>query len=119
MCVSLDITESLAMVVPCAELASAVACFPLISVARNIQNIVSAYKSIPVVSSELAIDVLLTFLEGNIHVAVHRLEFAFVNSARVEFYCHRSTNDAGEETGRVLAVIRIVILHFCLVWFSM
>lgn len=39
-------------------------------------TIVSAYKGITISPPQLSIDIFFAFLEGNVHVPIHRLEFS-------------------------------------------
>ena len=97
-------------------------------------TIVASHKSITIAPPHLAVHKLPRALEGDVHVAINGLEFAYVgrsvsitqlikpternkctcrasrthtlvDNARVQFYCHGSTNDLAEETGRVAGVV--------------
>jgi len=65
-------------------------------------DVVAADEAIAVLVRELAIDILLGLLHGDVHVAVEAGEDALVADARVEFHEDRPAEDSLEEIRRLV-----------------
>ena len=67
---------------------------------RDVENVVAADEGFAVLLLELAVDVFLGVLEGDVHVTVQLEEDASVVDARVELHHHRLAVELLQEIGR-------------------
>ncbi len=74
---------------------------PLLS--RDVENVVAPEECVPVLVLELPVDVLLSLLERDVHVAVEACKNPTVVDTRVEFHHDRTTEKSLQKVVRVLA----------------